>query len=111
MNVIHWLKVWFSSRNNALSFYQRGMARVKSRDHAGATDAYSTAIELRASPLEVIAMALFNRELVFVASGEERRCIEDLGELLAMDMAPMNVKTQARAKLARIEDRSAKRKA
>jgi hypothetical protein len=111
MNFVHRLQGWFSSRTKALSFYKRGMARAKKRDHIGAIDDYTTAIELPASPLDVIAMALFNRALVFVASGQERRGIDDLGVLLAMDLAPVNVKTVAWIKLARIESRSVKKNA
>jgi hypothetical protein len=108
MNFVDWLKGRFSDRCKSLSFYKRGVARAKKRDHVGAIDDYTTAIEMPASPLDVIAMSLFNRALVYVAAGDERRGIDDLGVLLAMDMAPVNVKTVARIKLARIESRSRK---
>lgn len=111
MNFIAWWIGRFSNRGKSLSLYKRGIARAKKRDHLGAINDYTTAIEMPETPLDVIAMALLNRALVLVASGEERRGVDDLGALLAMDMAPVNVKTVARIKLARIESRSGKKDA
>ena len=59
MNLIHWFKGWFSSRNKALSFYRRGMAKAKRHDHSGAIHDYTTTIEMPETPLDVIAMAIF----------------------------------------------------
>ena len=53
-------------------------------------------------------MVLYNRALVHVATGDYRKGVDDLNAVMAMDEAPMNVKTRARQKLAKREIRSRK---
>ena len=54
------------------------------------------------------AMVLYNRALVRVATGDLYRGVDDLDAVSAMDEAPVNVKTRARQKLTKRENRSRK---
>jgi hypothetical protein len=106
MNVLNWLTGHFSNRGKALSLYRRGMARAKKRDHQGAIADYTTTIGLPDTPADVKAMVLYNRALVHMAIGNDRHGSDDLDAVVAMDEAPVNVKTMARQKLAKLESRS-----
>ena len=75
----------------------------------GAIDYYTMAIVMPGTPGEVIAMVLYNRALVHVAIGDDQRCVDDLVAVLAIDEVPVNVRTMARQKLAKMESRSRKR--
>jgi hypothetical protein len=57
------------------------------------------------APSDVKAMALYNRALVHVAAGDDRKGVDDLDAVLAMAEARVNVKTMARQKLAKLESR------
>jgi hypothetical protein len=107
MNIIGWLKSGFSVRQKALRIYRRGMTRAKQHDHEGAIADYTAAIELSDIPDDVIAMALYNRALVYVAAGDDAKGVDDLDSVLAMDgtMVIVNVKTMARQKLAKMVSR------
>ena len=59
-------------------------------------------------PAEVKAKALYYRALVYVATGDDPKGVDDLSAVMAMDESLINVKTMARQKLARIESRSRK---
>ncbi|MEZ6119847.1 MAG: hypothetical protein R3C28_25215 [Pirellulaceae bacterium] len=109
MNMIHWLTSRFSGHGKAISLYKRGMARAKKHDHQGALRDYTTAIEVPGAPTGLLAMVLYNRALVYVATGNERKGAADLDAVLAMNEALVNVKTMARQKLAKIESRASKR--
>ncbi len=52
-------------------------------------------------PPDVKAMVLYNRALVHVSVGNDRKGVDDLGAVMAMDQAPANVRTMARQKLAK----------
>ncbi len=110
MNVVGWFKSGFSARHKALWNYKRGIARAKRRDFEGALANYTTAIELAGVPAEVIAMALYNRALVYVAAGDDAKGVDDLDAILAMDgaMVIVNVRTMAKQKLAKMESRTRK---
>ena len=97
-----------SVRRMALSLYKRGMARAKKHDHPGAIDAYSKAIDMPDTPAEVKAMVLYNRALALAATGDVRRAVGDLDAVLVIDEVPVNVRTMARHKLAKIDARSRK---
>ena len=109
MNVFDWLTSCFSMRGKAMSLYKRGMARAKKRDHQGAIEDYTTVIGMPGTPADLMAMVLFNRALVNVAAGDDRKGADDLDAVLAMNEAFVNVKTMARRKLARMDSRSGKR--
>ena len=108
MNVFTWLKGRLSHRGKAMSFYRRGMAKSKNHQHQGAIDDYTSAIGLPETPPDVKAMALYNRALVYAASGDGPKATDDLNSVLAMSGARNNVKTEARRKLVRMESRTLK---
>jgi hypothetical protein len=82
------------------------MARAKRHSHEGAIDDYTTTIHMLDAPPDVIAMSLYNRALVHVAAGDDRKGIDDLNAVLAMNETLANIKTMARRKLARTVSRS-----
>jgi hypothetical protein len=84
------------------------MAKAKKRDHQGALEDYTTTIGMPGAPAELLAMVLYNRALVYVAAGDERKGAADLDAVLAMNEALVNVKMLARQKLARMESRASK---
>ena len=111
MNIGHWLSGWFSTRGKSLSHYRKGKARATRHDHQGAISGYTAAINVPDAPSDVKAMALYNRAMVHVATGDEASGIGDLNAVLAMTELLVNVKTMARQKLARMESRSVNSKA
>jgi hypothetical protein len=108
MNVLNWLTGHFSNRGKALSLYRRGMARARKHDHQGAIADYTMSIGMPDTPADVKAMVLYNRALVHMAIGNDRHGANDLDAVVAMDEAPVNVKTMARQKLVKLESRSGK---
>jgi hypothetical protein len=105
MNMLLWLRGAFSSRGKALSLYKRGMAKANKRNHQGALSDYTATLGLPNVPTDVRAQVLFNRALVFIASGENQKGIGDLDAVLAMDDLLPDVRTMARLKLARVKSR------
>ena len=85
------------------------MAKAKKHNHQGAIDDYTISIGMPETPVDVKAMALFNRALVHVAAGDDRKGVDDLDAVLAMEEALVNVKTMARHKLAKMESRTRKK--
>ena len=110
MNIFDWLTGCFSSHGKAMSLYKRGMAKAKKHDRQGALEDYTTTIGMLGTPADLLAMALYNRALVYVAEGDDQKGAADLDAVLAMNEALVNVKTMARQKLARMESRSSKSK-
>ena len=110
MNLLSWLQSSFSVRQKALWNYKRGMARAKRRDHEGALAKYTAAIDSKDVPDDVKAMALYNRALVYVATGDDSKGVDDLDTVLAMDGGIMivNVKTMAKRKLGKMKSRCSK---
>ena len=111
MIIFDWFTGGFSNHGKALYLYKRGMAKAKKRDHQGALEDYTTTIGMPGTPADLLAMVLYNRALVYVAAGDERKGAADLDAVLAMNEALVNVKTMARQKLARMESRLSKSKA
>ena len=105
---MEWLKTRFTSRGRAVSVYRRGIERAKTKDRAGAIEAYTTVIEMPEAPKDVLAMSLFNRGLVLVASGDAFNGTNDLDAVLAMPEAPERVRELACQKLARMDKRDQK---
>lgn len=103
MNLIRWITGRFSLRGRSMSIYKRGMAKARRHDHQGAIEDYSTSIGMADTPVDVRAMALFNRALVYSTIGDEPKGTADLQMILAMDEVLVNVKTMARQKLVRME--------
>lgn len=106
MNLFKQLVEHFSKQGKALSLYRRGMAKAKIRDHQGAIDDYSAAIDISNAPAQMKAMVLYNRALVYSAAGQDSKAIEDLDVVLVMKEALTNVKIEARRMLLRMQNRS-----
>lgn len=106
MNVYHWLVSCFSRRGKAITLYRRGMAKAKKHDHQGALDDYTTLIGMPGMSADLMAMGLYNRALIYVAAGDERKGTADLDAVLTMNDALVRVKTMARQKLARMRSRT-----
>ena len=99
---------WFwprSARKEALAQFKLGMMRAEGKDAAGALDAYTLAIELPEVPSDVMAMALYNRALLFAAAGRTDKALADLNAVMEMRVSPQDVKLAARRRLERLEHR------
>ena len=105
MNFFKWLTRANSVHDVVLSLYKQGLACAMKHDRKGARDAYTAAIDMRDAPADVRAMALYNRALLYAASKEIPKAIQDLNEVLAMTAAPHKVKSVARQKLDRMQRR------
>jgi hypothetical protein len=105
MRFVAWLKSRSSDRGRGLWLYKRGTAKAKKRDHKGAIDDYTAAIDMNGIPLDVKAMALYNRGVVHAAAGNGPEADDDLNAVLAMAEPLENVKTAARQRLVRMEPR------
>ena len=106
MNFLKWLTRTNSVHDVVLSFYKRGLASAMNHDQKGARDAFTTAIDMRDSPADLRAMALYNRALLFGAPNEFPKAIQDLNAVLAMKASPQRVKSAARQKLDRMQRRT-----
>jgi hypothetical protein len=111
MNMLRWIAGLCTNRGHALTHYRRGMARANKHNHRGAIDEYTLAISNSDAPADVQAMARYNRALVHLAIGEDQKCLADLNAVLSMDGTPVNVRTMARQKLARLTARAVVAKA
>lgn len=109
MNTFKWLAGYFSGHGKAMSLYKRGMAKAKKHDHQGALEDYTAMIGMPGTPADLLAMVLYNRALVYVATGNEPKGAADLDAVLSMNEALVKVKAMARQKLARMESRANKR--
>lgn len=108
--MIQWMKSFFAKEKTASTLYKSGMAKAKKHDHSGAIDDYSEAIGMHQVAGEMEAMLLYNRALVYVASGELAEGILDLEKVLSMKESLANIKSMARQKLSRINARNVNRK-
>lgn len=108
MNIFSWLIDCLLGRVKAASLYKRGMTRAKKHDHQGALEDYTATIEMPGTSADLLAMVLYNRALVYVALGDERKGLADLDSVLAMSEALVNIKTMARQKRAKVELRASK---
>jgi len=105
MNFFKWLTRGNSVHDVVLSLCKQGLACAMKHDRKGARDAYTAAIDMRDAPADLRAMALYNRALLFGASNEIPKTIQDLDAVLAMTAAPHKVKSAARQKLDRMQRR------
>ena len=92
-----------------MALYKRGIAKAKKHDHQGALDDYTTTVGIPGVSADLMAMALYNRALVYVATGDNQKGAADLDAVLAMKETLINIKTMARMKLARMESRPSKK--
>ncbi|MEW4452028.1 hypothetical protein AB1L30_05020 [Bremerella sp. JC817] len=106
MSSLSWLTDWFTQRDRAHVLYKRGMVRAQKHDHQGAVVFYTAALDAPEITPELTAMVLYNRGLVYVASGMAEQGAADLNAVLTMNEAGANVKKAAQQKLAKIESRT-----
>lgn len=104
MGLFDWLSV--GKGGKAMSLYKRGMEKAKNHDHESAIECYSAALAIADPASEVCAMTLYNRALVYSASGEGDKAAQDLSKVLAGPDAFGNIKSMAKQKLARMETRT-----
>ncbi len=108
MSVAEWFKRRFSKAPTAMSLYKAGMEKAQQQDNDGAISNYSRAIELADCPVDVKAMALYNRAVVLAANKEIDQAIDDLNAVLKMNGASVKVQKAASQKLDKIRRRSGK---
>jgi hypothetical protein len=101
MSLVKSLRRLFSGGGKAAALYERGMVKAKRDDWSGAVADYTAAIDAANVPRDVKAMALFNRALAYAHLGNQERADEDLHATIGMPDAPIQIKTSAKAKLAR----------
>jgi hypothetical protein len=106
MNFFKWLTRANSVHDVVLSLYKRGLACAMTHDEKGARDAYTAAIDTGDAPADLKAMALYNRALLYAATNEMSKAIDDLNVVLVMTAAPHKVKSAARQKLHRMQCRN-----
>jgi hypothetical protein len=105
MNFFKWLTGAYSVHDVVLSLYKRGIASAMKHDQKGARDAYTAVIDMRDAPTDLLAMALYNRALLYADVNELPKATQDLNAVLAMTAAPYQVKSAARQKLDRMQRR------
>jgi hypothetical protein len=77
MIALNWLTGRFSNRGRALSRFRRASVRAQKNDHQGAIDDYTATIGMQDTAADVKAMALYNRGLVHVATGDGQKGVDD----------------------------------
>jgi hypothetical protein len=105
MSFLSWLSSRRSVRVVALSHYKRGLAHTKRHDVPGALAEFSAAIDEPNSPIDVKAMALYNRALLFAAAEDQSKAVADLQAVLAATAPLPDIKRAAKRRLERIENR------
>lgn len=88
--------------------YRRGILQAKAGRHRAAIDDYTAVLDMPDVPPNVLAMAQYNRALVYCAVADEAHAIHDLHAILGAPHAPEPVKIEARRRLLRM-DRSSER--
>jgi len=79
------------------------MGKANRDDFAGAIADYTVAIEAPDVPLDVKAMALYNRALAYSSEEQADRAVADLEAVIAMSAAPTNIKAAAQDRLGRLK--------
>jgi tetratricopeptide (TPR) repeat protein len=90
-------------RGRALTQVSLGRACAAKHKSEEAIKHYTNVINLANSPRDVIAMALFNRALVYNTIGKQRQATADLKAVLNMPEAITTIKKSATDKLVRME--------
>ena len=101
MNLIKRILGRFTARGRALAKIDKGMNCANSRELDHALDFYTDVIDSSESPRDVIAMAMFNRALVYSTTERECEAIEDLNGILRMPETIVEIKKSASDKLVR----------
>lgn len=87
--------------------YRSGMAKAKKHDFAGAIAEYSASIRDPKIPIDVKAMALYNRGLAYSAVHETDKADEDLAAVQKMPGLPEKIKKAATQRRERLRRRTA----
>ena len=103
-------RVWgtFSTRGKATALFKRGVDKAEHRDLEGAIEDYTSVIDLKGAPADVIAMALFNRALAYSREHDDTKATADLDRVLSMSGATQQVIDAAHEKLHRMKKRTTK---
>lgn len=107
MSLPGWLKnVFGGKKTTALDHYKSGIVKAEKRDHDGAIEDYSMAIDHPAADDSLKSMALYNRALVLHVKEQNESAMADLERVIKMHSAHTKVKNEARSKLDRIRKRT-----
>lgn len=93
----------FTARGRSLSLVDQGMAYANSHSPNLAIKKYTEVIGTSESPGDVIAMALFNRALVYTTISKEIEAEADLRAIQKMPDATAIIQRSASDKLVRME--------
>jgi hypothetical protein len=102
MNLFKSILGRFTVRGRALAKVAKGRVCATNRDPDSAIKYYTEVVDSSESPGEVIAMALFNRALVYSTTGRQCEATEDLKAILCMPEAIAEIKESASDKLVRM---------
>jgi hypothetical protein len=105
MSILKWLSSRHSIRGMVLSHYKRGLARTKMHDVEGALNEFTLAIETADAPVDVKAMALYNRALLFADAEDHAKAVADLTAVLTAASPLPEIKRAAKRRLERIQYR------
>lgn len=83
------------------------MKCVEKQDSKGAMSAFASVIERPDAPEDLVGMALYNRALLFAATGDTDRALADLNAVMALPIPLRGVKLAARRRLERLHHRQA----
>lgn len=92
----------FTARGRALAVVDQGMVCANNAEPEFAIEHYSDVINSSNTPSDVIAMALFNRALVYTTIGNEPQATVDLKAVINMPEAASRIKKSASDKLVRM---------
>ncbi len=103
MNFLKRFASGFTTRGRALAQVEQAMVFAKKNESDNAIKHYSEVVNSSEAPRDVVAMALFNRALVYTTIGKEREAKHDLKAVLSMPETISKIKRSASDKLARME--------
>lgn len=106
VSLFDWFADCFTTGGKAMSLYKRGIRNAKRRNHQGAIDDYTMAIDMPQAPPNVRAMAQYDRGLVYLAMQDDLKAAQDFNRVLDMKESLVNEKTMARQAIGRLEGRS-----
>ena len=108
MSFLKSLSRLLSKGGRAAALHERGMAKAKCDDWAGAIVDYTAAIDCLNVPDALVATARFNRALAYAHQELYDKAEEDLQAVVATLGAPEKIRAAAKEKLVRWEKRRAK---
>lgn len=110
MQLWNWLCERYSPRGKIFARYKHGLSCARRHDHTGAIADYDAVIAATAAGADLISMARYNRALVNAAAGNQQLAEHELQAVIALRETPINVRTAARQKLARMNHPAAPRR-